>query len=65
MDKRAIGEVKMCQLSKHFYQQESSDESLKIARCQFCDIKFGHRITETMGLFDDKMHNFTQITFIW
>ena len=61
--KRSIGEVKKCQISKRGYQQRPSDETLKSARCQFCDDKFGHRITEAVGFFDYKMRKFTQITF--
>ena len=45
------------------YQQGPSDETLKNARCQFCRVKFGHRIIEVVDFFDDKMRNFTQITF--
>ena len=44
--KRSVGEVKKCQISKRNYQQGPSDEALKKARCQFCDVKFGHRIME-------------------
>ena len=44
--KRSTGEVKKCQISKCGYQQGPSDEALKKARCQFCDVKFGHRIME-------------------
>ena len=45
------------------YQQGASDETLKKARCQFCDVKFGHRIMEAVGSFEYKMHNSIQITF--
>ena len=61
--KRSSEKVKNCQLSKHGYHQGPSDETLKIARCQFCDIKFGRRIMEAGGFFNYKMHSFTQITF--
>ena len=60
--KRSIEEVKKCQISKHGYHQWLSDETLKKAWCQFCDVKFGHRIMEAMGFFDYKMHSITQIT---
>ena len=36
---------------------------MDIARCQFCDIKFGHRITEALDSFDYEIHNSIQITF--
>ena len=36
---------------------------MDIARCQFCDIKFGHRITEALDSFAYEIHNSTQITF--
>ena len=42
--KRYIEEVKKCQISKRGYQQGLSDEALKKAWCQFCNVKFGHRI---------------------
>ena len=61
--KRSIEEVKKCQISKHGYHHGPSDESLKKARCQFCDVKFGQRIMEAVGFFDYKMHSFIQITF--
>ena len=61
--KRSIEEVKKCQISKHGYHQELSDVKLKKARCQFGDVKFGHRIMEAVGFFDYKMHSFIQITF--
>ena len=61
--KISIEEVKKCQISKHGYHQGPSDETLKKARCQFCDVKFGHRIMEAVGFFDYKMHSFIQITF--
>ena len=61
--KRSIEEVKKFQISKHGYHQGPSDETLKKARCQFYDVKFGHRIMEAVGYFDYKMHSFTQITF--
>ena len=62
--KRSIEEVKMCQLYKRGYQKGPSDETLKKARYQFCDVKFGHRITVTMGLFDYKMCNLPQFPLI-
>ena len=49
--KRSTEEVKKCQISKHGYHQGPSDETLKKARCQFCDVKFGHRIMEAVGVF--------------
>ena len=58
--KRSIEEVKKCQISKHGYHQGPSDETLKEARCQFCDVRFGHRIMEAVGFFDYKMHSFIQ-----
>ena len=61
--KRSIEEVKKCQISKHGYHQGPSDETLKKARCQFWDFKFGHRIMEAVGFFDYKMHSFIQIIF--
>ena len=61
--KRSIEDVKKCQISKHGYHQGLSDETLKKARGQFCDVKFGHRIMEAVGFFDYKMHSFMQITF--
>ena len=42
--KRSIEQVKQCQISKRSYQQGPSDETLKNAQCQFCRVKFGHRI---------------------
>ena len=36
---------------------------MDIAQCQFCDIKFGHRITEALDSFDNEIHNSIQITF--
>ena len=54
---RSIEEVKKCQISKHGYHQGPSDKSLKKARCQFCDVKFGHCIMEAVGFFDYKMHS--------
>ena len=36
---------------------------MDIARCQFCDIKFSHRITEALDSFDYEIHNSVQITF--
>ena len=62
--KRSIEEVKMCQIYKRGYQKGPSDETLKKARYQFCDVKFGHRITVTMGLFDYKMCNLPQFPLI-
>ena len=38
-------------------------ESMNIARCQFCDIKFGHRIKEALDSFDYEIYNSIQITF--
>ena len=35
----------------------------KKARCQFCDVKFGHRIVEAVDLFDYRMRISNQITF--
>ena len=61
--KRSIEEVKKCQISERGYQQGASDEALKKARCQFCDVKFGHRIMEAVGFFNYKIHDFIQITF--
>ena len=54
---RSIEEVKRCQISKRGYEQGPSDETLKKARYQFCDVKFGHRIMVAVGLFDYKMCN--------
>ena len=34
----------------------SGGESMDIARCQFCDIKFGHRVTEALDSFDYEIH---------
>ena len=62
--KRSIEEVKMCQIYKRGYQKGPSDETLKKARYQFCDVKFGHRITVVMGLFDYKMCNLPQFPLI-
>ena len=62
--KRSIEEVKMCQIYKRGYQKGPSDETLKKARYQFCDVKFGHRITVAMGLFDYKMCNLPQFPLI-
>ena len=62
--KRSIEEVKMCQIYKRDYQKGPSDETLKKARYQFCDVKFGHRITVAMGLFDYKMCNLPQFPLI-
>ena len=59
--KRSTEEVEKCQISKHGYRQGPSDETLKRVRCQFCDVKFGHRIMEAVGFFDYKMHGFIQI----
>ena len=50
--KRSIEELKKCQISKRSYQQGLSDKTLKKARCQFCHVKFGHRIMEAMGFFE-------------
>ena len=61
--KRSIEEVKKGQISNHGFHQGPSDETLKKARCQFRDVKFGHRIMEAVDFFDNKMHSFTQITF--
>ena len=61
--KRSIEDVKKCQISEHGYHEGPNDETLEKARCQFYDVKFGHRIMEAMGLFDYKMHSFIQITF--
>ena len=61
--KRSIEEVTKCQISKRGYYQGRSDEIFKKARCQICDVKFGHRIMEAVVFFDQKMHNFIQITF--
>ena len=47
--KRSIEEVEKSQISKRCYQQGASDETLKKAQCQFCDVKFGHRIMEAEG----------------
>ena len=61
--KRSIREFKKCQIYKRGYQQGPSDEILKKARCQFCDVTFGHRIMGAVGFFDYNMPNFIQITF--
>ena len=61
--KRSIDEVTKCQISKRGYHQRRSDEILKKARCQFCDVKFGHRVMEAVVFFDHEMHNFIQMTF--
>ena len=53
----------MCKISKHGYHHGPSDETSKNARFQFCDVKFGHRIMEAVGLIHYKKHSFTQITF--
>ena len=58
--KRSIDEVTKCQISKLGYHQRRSDEILKEARCQFCDVKFGHRVMEAVVFFDHGMHNFIQ-----
>ena len=50
--KISIEEVKKCQISKRGYQQGPSDKTLKKTKCQFCDVKFRHRIMEAVGLFD-------------
>ena len=55
--KISIEEVKRRPISKRGYQQWPSDEILKKARYQFCDVKFGHRIMVAVGLFDYKMCN--------
>ena len=55
--KRSIEDAKRCQISKRDYQQGPSDETLKKARYQFCDVKFGGRIMVVVGLFDYKMCN--------
>ena len=60
--KRSIDEVTKCQISKLGYHQRRSDEILKEARCQFGDVKFGHRVMEAVVFFDHGMHNFIQIT---
>ena len=60
--KRSIDEVTKCQISKLGYHQRRSDEILKEARCQFCDVKFGHRVMEAVVFFDHGKHNFIQIT---
>ena len=39
--------------------QELSDGLLKIARCQFSDVKLGRQVMESLVLFDYKMLNFT------
>ena len=56
--KRSIEDATKCQISKRGYQRGPSDEALKKARCQFCEVKFGHRIMEAVGFFDHKMHDF-------
>ena len=61
--KRATEEVKKCQISKRGYQQGLSDETLKKALCQFCHVKFDHRIMEGVGFFDDEIRIFTGDTF--
>ena len=55
-------EVKKRQISKRDYQQGPSDAAMKKAWCQFCYVKFGHRII-AVSLFCYNMHNVTQITF--
>ena len=62
--KRSIEKVKRCEISKRGYQQGPSDETLKKAWYQFCDIKFGDRITVAVGLFDYKMCNLPQFPLI-
>ena len=47
----------------NMYTWLSARESMDIARCQFCDIKFSHRITEALDSFDYEIHNSVQITF--
>ena len=54
---------KKCHISKYGCQQGLSDESQDIARWQFCDIRFGHRITGVMISFDYELHNHIQIIF--
>ena len=44
-------------------KKELSDGLLKIARCQFSDVKLGRQVTEAVELFNYKMYSFTQITF--
>ena len=43
-------------MAKHRYQQDLSNDSLKIAWCQFSDVKVGHQVMGAVGLFDNKMH---------
>ena len=62
--KRSIEEVTKRQISRRGYQQGPNDETMKKARCQFCDVKFGHRIMEAVGLFEYKMRKCAQITLI-
>ena len=47
------GVISMSRVMKHWKQ----------ARCQFCDVKFGHRIMEAVDLFDYRMRIANQITF--
>ena len=44
--KESIKEAEKCQILKRGYQKGPSNETLKKARCQFCDVKFGHRKME-------------------
>ena len=41
------------------------DESMDTARCQFCDIKFSHRITGAMSSLDYEIHDVILIIFHW
>ena len=54
MLKDQLRKLNKCQISERGYQQGPSDETLKKVRCQFCDVKFGHRIMEAVGFFDYK-----------
>ena len=60
---KRYNEVEKCQIFKRGYQQGPSDETLKKARCQFCDDKFSHRVMVAVGFVHYDIRNFTQITF--
>ena len=52
-------------ICKHDCQQGLGDESMDTARCQFCDIKFSHRITGAMSSLDYEIHDSILIIFHW
>ena len=52
-------------ICKHDCQQGLGDESMHTARCQFCDIKFSHRITGAMSSLDYIIHDSILIIFHW